>query len=171
MTNTSGISIGRFILTYLCLLAVFMFIAAYSPLHRFIEINDSYSGFIVYLVSGVMERTGISSTFQGGIINLPNISLDVKYGCNGLEAVMLYSAAVIAFPAPWKKKAAGVAAGLLFIQIFNVLRIAGLAYAGVHFKKYFDVLHIYVAQGMTIVVSLVIFITYLHYVGKSGKSV
>ncbi len=165
------ISVGRFIFTYLCLLAIFLWMVLYRPLHHIIDINISYSGFIVSLVSRVMGIAGIPSEFHGGIINLPNISLDVKYGCNGLEAVILYAAAVIAFPAPWKKKAAGVAVGLLLIQIFNILRIAGLAYAGVHCNKYFDILHIYVAQGMTIVVSLVIFLVYLNYVGKPGKSV
>ena len=169
--SSRKISVGRFIFTYLCLLGLFMPIVSYGPLQHIIDINGSYSGFIVSLVSGVLHIAGIPSTSQGGIINLPNISLDVKYGCNGLEAVMLYSAAVIAFPAPWKKKATGVAAGLLLIQIFNILRIGGLAYAGVHCKKYFDVLHIHIAQGMTIVVSLVIFLAYLDYIGKSGKRV
>lgn len=148
-----------------------MFMTSYRPLQDSLNINGSYSSFVVSLVSGVMKIAGIRAACHGEIITLPEISLDVKYGCNGLEAVMLYAAAVIAFPAPWKKRAAGIGAGLLLIQIFNVLRIGGLAYACVYWKKYFEILHTYVAQGMTIVIALAIFFAYLNYVGESGGSV
>jgi exosortase/archaeosortase family protein len=169
--SANGINIGRFILTYLCLLGVFIFLTEYMPFRNIIDIDGSCTDFVVSLASAFIKFMGLPFTSHGRIISLPAASLEVRFGCNGLEAVMLYSAAVIAFPSPWKKKAAGIAAGLLLIQIFNILRIGGLAYAAVHFNKYFDIFHIYIAQGMTIVVSLVTLFAYLHYVARPGKSV
>jgi exosortase/archaeosortase family protein len=170
--SVGGVRIGRFIATYICLMALFMLVVSYVPVQNNVDLSASYSGFIASLATRLIKLlTVIPITCQGDIINLPNISLQVSFGCNGLEAVVLYAAAVIAFPAPWLKRAAGIAAGLLVIQVFNVLRLGGLAYFGFHYKQYFDVIHIYIAQGMSIAVSLLIFFAYLNYIGRPGKHV
>ena len=83
---------------------------------------------------------------------------------------MIYSIAVIAFPSPWRRRLIGIVLGFLVIQAVNIVRIAGLAYAGVHFKQLFDYVHIYVAQGIMIAVSLGIFFVYLSY-GKNAEAV
>jgi len=166
--SAGGINVGRFIFTYLCLMAIFVLIMSFAPLQNRI---GSYSDYVVYVVAVVLKITGLPAVCRGDIINLPNISLQVNFGCNGLEAVMLYAAAVIAFPAPWRKKTTGLAGGLILIQVFNVLRICLLAYSGLHYRQLFDIIHIYIAQGMSIIVSLVIFFVYLNRLGKPGAHV
>jgi exosortase H (IPTLxxWG-CTERM-specific) len=106
---------------------------------------------------------GIPCTHAGSIIQLPSIALDIKFGCNGLEAVMIYSVAVLAFPASWTKKLIGMTAGFVVIQAVNIVRIAGLGYSGIHFPGMFEYIHIYVAQGMMIAVALGVFFIYLNY--------
>ena len=85
---------------------------------------------------------GITSTYSGTLINLPSISLDVAFGCNGLEAVMIYTVAVLTFPATWKDKIIGIVGGFLVIQVLNLIRIVALAYAGVYHRDLFEVIHI-----------------------------
>ena len=79
---------------------------------------------------------------------------------------MIYSVAVIAFPAAWRMRIIGIITGFIVIQVLNIIRIAGLAYSGVYFKRLFELMHIYVAQGIMIAVALGIFLIYLHYAGK-----
>jgi len=43
-----------------------------------------------------------------------------------------------------------------------------LAYSGIHFRRLFEYIHIYVAQGLMIAISLGIFFIYLYY-AKSKK--
>ncbi|MBI5674232.1 MAG: exosortase H [Nitrospirae bacterium] len=157
------ISVGRFVITYLAVMGFFYFLLVFKPLTNKIDIDDIYTKSVVFVTAKVLAVTGIPCAYNKSIINVPGISLDVKFGCNGLEAVMIYSVAVIAFPAGWKKKVIGVLAGFLVIQAVNILRIAGLAYAGIHFKNLFYYIHIYVAQGIMIAVALAVFFIYLRY--------
>jgi len=161
--KAAGLSIKRFGLTYLVLMGVFFFIIGFTPLQRVIDINGGYTKGVVAVTSKVLGFLNVPSVCEGSIIKLPAISLDVKFGCNGLEAVMIYSIAVIAFPSSWQRKLMGIAAGFVVIQVVNILRIAGLAYAGVHFPGIFELLHVYVAQGMMIAVALGVFFIYLGY--------
>ncbi len=159
--SSSGISIRRFALTYLLLMGVFFFIIGFAPLQRIIDVNGGYTRGVVTVTSWVLRIANIPATCQGSIIRLPSIALDVKFGCNGLEAVMIYAVAIIAFPASGRRKLAGIALGFVILQAVNILRIAGLAYAGVRFPGIFEYLHIYVAQGMMIAVALAVFFVYL----------
>jgi exosortase H (IPTLxxWG-CTERM-specific) len=163
------LSIKRFAITYLILMGIFFFIIGYTPLQKIIDVNGLYTKGVVVVTSTVLKIMSIPSTYQGSIIQLPSISLDVKFGCNGLEAVMIYSVAVIAFPATWKKKILGIVAGFIIIQVINILRITSLAYSGIHFRRLFEYIHIYVAQGLMIAISLGVFFIYLHY-AKSKKT-
>jgi exosortase/archaeosortase family protein len=83
---------------------------------------------------------------------------------------MIYSVAVIAFPASWKDKLMGILGGFLVIQVINILRISSLAYSAIHFKDLFEYIHIYIAQGMMIAVSLGVFFIYLKYTKTSQKA-
>lgn len=170
--TTNKINLRRFALTYILLMGAFFFIIGFTPLQRVIDLNGAYTRAVVHLTSKVLSLMNIHSTVHGSIITITHnpaalthdpssISLDVRFGCNGLEAVMIYAVAVVAFPAPWRRRLFGIILGFIAIQVINILRIAGLAYSGIHFKEVFEYIHIYVAQGMMIAVSLGIFFIYL----------
>ena len=169
--NIPKLSIRRFIITYLILMAGFFFIIGFTPLQKIVDVNGMYTGGVVLITSEILTALHIPSTCDGSIIHLPSISLDVRFGCNGLEAVMIYSVAVLAFPAPWKKKFYGIVAGFLIIQAINIVRIVGLAYAGVYFQNIFHYIHIYVAQGIMIAIALGTFFLYLAFTKTDGKTV
>lgn len=76
---------------------------------------------------------------------------------------MIYAVAVLTFPASWRSRIIGIIAGFLVIQILNLIRIVALAYAGVYHRDLFDLIHLYVAQGVMIVVALATFVIYLTY--------
>ena len=163
------LSIRRFALTYLILMGAFFLLIGLKPIQDIIDLNGLYSKGVVILTSGILETLCISSNYQGSVIKLPSIALDVRFGCNGLEAVMIYAVAVMAFPAPWKNKVLGIAGGFVAIQVINILRIASLAFSAIHFKSLFEYIHIYVAQGLMIAVSLGIFFIYLNYAKSSQQ--
>jgi exosortase H (IPTLxxWG-CTERM-specific) len=169
VAGSSRISVRRFAITYLALMGAFFFIIGFTPIQKILDINGVYTRGVVIGVSKVLGMMKIPCTSSGSIISLPSISLDVRFGCNGLEAVMIYSVAVIAFPASWTKKFTGIIGGFVVIQVMNILRISALAYSGVHFKNLFEYIHIYVAQGIMIAVSLGIFFIYLNYAKTDNR--
>lgn len=162
-----AVNIRRFILTYFLLMGAFLFLMRFEPILQYIDINNMYSKSIVFITSWILNLLNVKSTCHGTIIGLPGISLDVKFGCNGLEAVMIYVVAILAFPAQWKKKLMGIVVGFILIQIINLIRITALAYAAVHFQTQFETIHTYVAQGFMIAVVLGIFFIYLHYATRT----
>lgn len=160
----NNVSIKRFALMYLVLMGAFFFIIGYTPLQKVIDVNGAYTRGVVLVTAKLLGIMSVPCTVHNSLLQMPSISLDVRFGCNGLEAVMIYSVAVVAFPSTWKKRLLGILAGFVVIQVINIFRIAGLAYAGVHFRSLFEYIHIYIAQGMMIAVSLGLFFIYLHYV-------
>ena len=168
--DTPKISVRRFILTYLILMAGFFFIIGFTPLQRIIDVNGLYTRGVVLITAKILSALHITASCTGSIIHLPSISLDVRFGCNGLEAVMIYSVAVLAFPATWKRKVYGIVTGFLIIQVINIARIVGLAYAGVHFESIFHYIHIYVAQGIMIAIALGTFFLYLAFTKTDAKA-
>ncbi len=164
-------SVLRFILTYVVLMGVFFLLIGLEPIKEVMDINGGYSEAIVVLTAKILGLFGITSTYSGTLISLPSITLDVEFGCNGLEAVMIYVVAVLTFPATWREKIVGILGGFLVIQVLNLVRIVALAYAGVYHRELFDIVHIYVAQGVMIAVALGTFVLYLSYLshGQSAK--
>jgi len=167
---SAGISIRRFLIIYLVLMTSFFFFAWFKPIHKIIDVNGLYTQSIVVATSKILALLGLPSTSQGSIIALPGLSLDVKFGCNGLEAVMIYSIAVLAYPAHWNKKIMGIAAGFFLLQTANILRIVLLVYSGIHLKNLFEYIHIYIAQGIMIVLSLIFFFIYLGHATSSATA-
>ena len=47
--------------------------------------------------------------------------------CNGLVLYALFSGFVLAYPGPWRRKLWFIPAGIVFIWVLNVLRVAALA--------------------------------------------
>ncbi|HUO76354.1 MAG TPA: archaeosortase/exosortase family protein [Thermodesulfovibrionales bacterium] len=164
--KTGEISIWSFLIKYFMLMGLLTFVLVYKPLKERIDVNNVYSKAVVIVTAEALGISGISCTYRDSIISVPGSTLDVRFGCNGLEAVMIYSAAVVAFPAPWKKRFIGVLAGFLVIQAANILRITALVFSAIHYKNFLDYIHNYVTQGLMIAISLAVFFIYLTYAGN-----
>lgn len=168
--QSGSVSVLRFIITYVVLMGAFFLLIGLKPVQEVFDINNGYSNAIVFVTAKILILLGVSTTVQGSIMHLPSISLDVEFGCNGLEAVMIYTVAVLTFPASWRNRLIGIVAGFLVIQVLNLIRIVALAYAGVYHRELFDVIHLYVAQGVMIAVALGTFVLYLTYLSHGqGK--
>ena len=161
------LSIKRFAITYLVLMSLFFLLIAWKPIQNVIDLNGLYTKAIVFITAKILEIMGMLCTSQGSVITISGTSLDIKFGCNGLEAVMIYSVGIISFPATWKKKFLGIVAGFIVIQIINIIRIVVLAYSSIYFKTLFEYIHIYIAQGMMIAIALGIYLLWIGY-AKEG---
>jgi exosortase H (IPTLxxWG-CTERM-specific) len=78
----------------------------------------------------------------------------VNYGCDGIQLCTLLMSAVLAFPATLKQKLVGVIGGVVWIQIWNVLRIASLVIVGGFDRKLFEPVHVYVWPTLLVIICL-----------------
>ncbi len=167
--DSAAISPVRFAVTYVVAMGVLFLLLAFKPLQRIVDLNGLYTQMILFLTGQFAGLLNIPYSFSGSVLQLPSFALDIKFGCNGLEAVMIYSVAVAAVPLPVRSRVWGIIAGFIAIQVVNVIRLVALVYIGTHYWRAFRLVHIYIAQGMMIAVALGMFLLYLSYAGKGAK--
>ena len=90
-------------------------------------------------------------------------AVSIEAGCNGVEATIVLLAAILAFPAPWKHKLAGLAAGVVAVQGLNVLRVISLFYLGQWSMTWFEWFHLYLWQALIIIDALVVWLLWLRW--------
>jgi exosortase H (IPTLxxWG-CTERM-specific) len=117
----------------------------------FTELVVAASAFLLHLIRQPNDVVGT-------IIRSPRFALDVRNGCNGVEAVMVLAAAMLAFPATLRSRAAGLLAGTVAIQIINLVRVTSLVWLGEHHRNIFDFIHVGVWQSIVILAAVSMFV-------------
>lgn len=118
--------------------------------------------------------TGLVSLFDGNVLAQGNVmrsttngfAIAIERGCNGIEAMIVLTAAVLAFPAPFRHRLAGLAAGYVAIQALNIVRIISLYYLGQWSMTAFEWFHLYIWQALIILDALVVWLVWLRYLPK-----
>ena len=107
--------------------------------------------------------------FDDNVVAVSNVIRDkttgfgvrIERGCNGVEALIILFAAIFAFPAPFKTKLIGFAAGFVAIQGLNLVRIVSLFYLGQWNQVAFEWFHLYLWQALIILDALVVWLIWL----------
>lgn len=119
------------------------------------------SGFLITLFDSQVHTEGVV------IRSLSNgFAVAIAPGCDGIEAVIILMAAVLAFPAPWKHKFAGIAIGFVAIQSLNLVRIISLFYLGQWSQVAFDWFHLYLWQALIVLDALAVWLIWLRYLPR-----
>ncbi|HEY3055792.1 MAG TPA: exosortase H [Thermoanaerobaculia bacterium] len=84
-------------------------------------------------------------------------AMDVRNGCNAVETMMLFAAAVLSFPASARFRMIGLAIGLPIIQLVNIVRLTSLFWVGSRHARWFDVFHIALWQSVIILIGVAMF--------------
>lgn len=119
---------------------------------------------LIATVSASITQLFDSSVQSHGIIlqdSISGIAVSIQPGCNGVEAMICLTAAIVAFPASWKSKLYGLFFGFLAIQALNIVRIISLFYLLQWDKEWFDWAHLYLWQALIILDALVVFIIWV----------
>lgn len=119
---------------------------------------------VIATISASLTQLFDSSVQSQGIViqSLSNgTAVSIQPGCNGVEAMICLTAAIIAFPTSWKSKAYGLFFGFLAIQALNIVRIISLFYLLQWNKDWFEWAHLYLWQALIILDALVVFIIWV----------
>ena len=136
------------VVAYLALIG-FAFNAALPSLHG--ALDDSVRGTAV-VMHVLLELLTDATTLRGNVVTLDGFAVAIILECVGLFEMVIYSACVIAFPAPVRTRLVGVALGCVVIYAFNVLRIGMLLVVGRYWNDYFDFFHVYFWQATLIAI-------------------
>jgi exosortase H (IPTLxxWG-CTERM-specific) len=154
----------RFLVRFVVFLAVFYLAVAVQPMNDHVVVP--FTAKIVTVSTASLKALGEPASAVGTQILSPGFAVDVKNGCNGVEAMLILVAAVLAFPASWRQRLAGLAVGVAVIQALNLVRVVSLFWLGVHRRDIFETFHTAVWQTILILVAVGIFLLWSRRVGS-----
>jgi exosortase H (IPTLxxWG-CTERM-specific) len=88
-------------------------------------------------------------------------AVSIEAGCNGIEAALILIAAMLAFPASWRHRLIGIAAGLTAVQLLNVVRVVSLFYLGQWNARAFEWAHLYLWQALIMLDVLIVWLIWI----------
>ena len=97
-------------------------------------------------------------------------AVSIEAGCNGVEATIVLIAAVLAFPAPWRSKMIGLAAGIVAVQGLNIVRVISLFYLGQWDADVFEWAHLYVWQALIMLDVLIVWLVWVRTLPRPDAS-
>ncbi len=121
---------------------------------------------IVTVSTATLRALGEPARALGTQIQAAGFAVDVKNGCNGVEAMLILVAAVLAFPASWRERLLGIAIGVAVIQLLNLVRVVSLFWLGVHRRDIFETFHTAVWQTILILAAVGLFLLWSRRIGS-----
>ena len=124
---------------------------------------EPWTTVIAQIATWVARAFDPGVTVSGATLLEPSngFSVTILSGCNGLEAMIVLLAAIVAYPAPWKLRFAGLAAGVLAVQSLNIVRIVSLFYIGQWSLGVFEWAHLYAWQALIMLDVLIVWLLWL----------
>ncbi len=147
---------SAFLLKFLGLMALFFLAVAPKPMND--ALVEPFTSLVARAGGTACRLFGEPTEMRGTAIVSPRFSVNIRNGCNGLETMFIFGAAVLAFPAPWKVRLLGLLGGFAGIQLINLVRIVSLFYIGIHFPKLFEESHIVVWQVIVVLGGVALFL-------------
>jgi exosortase H (IPTLxxWG-CTERM-specific) len=149
---------ARFLIVFLTILGSSFTIIALNPVNDAIVLP--YTAFVARASGAALRVLGEPVAVTGCVVSSPRFAVTIYNGCNALITSLIFIAGVLAFPARWTAKLAGVVGGLIVIQILNLVRILSLFYIGIYLPDYFDDAHIYIWQSLIIITGVALWVVW-----------
>lgn len=152
----------RFFLTFLLLQGVLFAIELTPPIQRWVV--QPFTGELATVSGALISGLGREIHTEGSVIYDMETSFAVMIaaGCNGVEAMILLMAAILAFPSSLKNKLLGLLAGFAAIQALNLVRIVSLFFLGLWHEAAFEWAHLYLWQGLIMLDAILIYLLWIH---------
>lgn len=157
-----------FLVRFVVALGVFYLLVAVQPVNDHVIVP--FTKGIVAVAAWILALLGEPARAAGTLIQSTAFAVDVKNGCNGVEAMLLLVAAVLAFPATAVQRLVGVAAGIAVVQALNLVRVVSLFWLGVHHRSVFELFHAAIWQTALILVAVALFLLWSRGVARRSPA-
>lgn len=147
-----------FLARFLGLLVLFYAIVASHPVNDAVIVP--FTAGIARASAAVLNVLGEHVAVEGTQIRSSRFAVAIENGCNGVETALLFGAAVLAFPAPWRRRAVGLLAGFLGIQVVNLVRVVSLFWVGAHRPAWFGASHTVLWQSIVVLCGVLLFLAW-----------
>ncbi len=126
------------------------------------SVNDHvivpFTAQIAKVSAALLNLIGQDVQLRGSAIYGPRFAVEILNGCNGVETVVIFASAVLAFPAPWRARLIGLVLGVVAIQLLNLVRVIALFLTGSYFPAFFNSSHTVVWQSIVVLFGVLLWI-------------
>jgi archaeosortase B (VPXXXP-CTERM-specific) len=109
-------------------------------------------------------------TCNGNLVSFMGFPVKIIVECTGIYEVLIFGAAVLAFPTSWSKRAIGLLFGAPILYLFNVVRIIVLILVGKFWSSIFDFMHIYFWQATLILMITSVWLLWIFKVVRDDET-
>ena len=148
-----------FLATYVGLMTIVFFWGAEAielPVNRWTARSSAWA----------LRLLGAGATARGDLVDSSVASIRIISECTALYPAVIYVAAVVATPLPWRRKL-WAALGLAVLAFVNLLRIVSLCYILKWYPGAADAAHYVVWQSLMIFVTVLLWILWA---GRPGSA-
>ena len=101
---------------------------------------------------------GIGAESSAREVRAEGARLIVAKGCDGLGALLLLSATILAFPASGRQRIVGLALGTVAVFLINAVRLTSLLWVASRWPARLDFFHVDVWQPAMVLVAFALFL-------------
>ena len=151
---------GRFVALF-ALILLTLFAAELAPPGQ--AVVRPWTALVADASSGFIRAFDGDARALGNMVysSRTGFAMTIEAGCNGVEAMLVLMAGVLAYPAPWRLKLAGLAIGFVAIQALNLVRIVTLFYLGQWDLAWFEWAHLYAWQALIMLDALIVWLLWI----------
>ncbi len=150
-----------------------LMIGVFTTLLLFLNL---YTGFDAWLnratasmLAGALWLLGAGGQTAGTVVTSKIFSAEIITECTAIFPLMIFLAAVIAYPSAWKKKLWGMALGVPAILFVNLIRLVSLFYIGYWFPNVFEAAHLLVWQSLIIFFAVLFWLVWVEFFVHRGQ--
>jgi exosortase H (IPTLxxWG-CTERM-specific) len=160
----------RFSLLFITLIVGLFMLEIYEPVRQAVVLP--FTSMIATFCSWLIQVFDANVIAEGDVIRdaVTNQGIQIAPGCNGVEAMIILFAAVVAFPSSFTYKLKGLFWGFIAIQALNSVRIISLFYLLQWDRNWFDWFHLYLWQALIILDALVVWLVWLRYLPRKPQA-
>ena len=129
-----------------------------------------WNNFNAHLSSLILNIFGQGTSTHDMTISNGQVAITIKEGCDAIEPVVLFSAAVLSFPAAWKQKAKGIAKGVIILFSINILRIISLFFIEKLWPVGFEFMHLQFWQVAFIILAVILWVFWMRTTSKEPQT-
>ena len=162
-------AILRFVLLFIGLLILIIIIFTLTADKFLSSPIEKLEIVTTHLVGLVLNLFGMGAKVNQQFLSLNNFSIEVIAECTGLYEIFIFLAAMLAYPANFKKKLWGALLGIPFIFLVNIFRMVTITIISNYKPDTFEILHLYFWQVGLILIILCAWILWIEKIVKSAK--
>lgn len=127
---------------------------------------DAFCAILAHIAGFALTLLGVPASLDGSTVSADAFNAVIVQECSALDVIILFGAAVLAYPASIGARLRGLLLGVAALFALNIARIVSLILIGIHYADSLEDAHLFVWQPAMAIAAIGLWI--LWYWAASG---